>query len=586
MSKPDVVAVILLAGATLYATFGGADFGAGVWELLSVRSRDRDLRGRVERRVASSLGPVWEANHVWLIFTLVVLWTGFPDAFAAIMETLYLPLALAAVGIVLRGSGFAFGHTFGDAAARRAHVVFAVSSLITPFFLGCVVGAIAAGDVEAGGSGSALGWVGPLPILVGVLFVASCAYIAAVFLLDDCRRAGDEELEPYFLRRSIAAAVVTGILAAAGLVVLHADARPIFDGLLDEGLPFVIASALLGLLTLAGLVRGWSRALRPLAIGAVVAVVAGWAVAQYPYLLPETLTVERRRRRRAGPDRADRRLHRRPRGRRPVAGAAVPPRAAAGARVAARPDRRFPRPGTLDAMSSTEATDAEEEYLQSLFWLQEAELPMTGANVARAMQLSPPTVHEMIGRLVEDGYIAREPDKSLRFTEDGREHAEAIVTRHRLIERFLTDVLGIPWDEVHEEAERMEHAMSPRMEERMMAAIGDAKTCPHGHPIILEDRIRGSLLADCVVGAKVRILRFENEAEELLHYLRDAGFEPGMEATVKSSDDEEVVITSADGDHVVSHSVAETVSVVADPAPPPRAALPEQLQLSRDKYGR
>ena len=237
-------------------------------------------------------------------------------------------------------------------------------------------------------------------------------------------------------------------------------------------------------------------------------------------------------------------------------------------------------------MSSTEATDAEEEYLQSLFWLQEAELPMTGANVARAMQLSPPTVHEMIGRLVEDGYIAREPDKSLRFTDDGRQHAEAIVTRHRLIERFLTDVLGIPWDEVHEEAERMEHAMSPRMEERMMAAIGDAKTCPHGHPIILEDRIRGSLLADCVVGAKVRILRFENEAEELLHYLRDAGFEPGMEATVKSSDDEEVVITSADGDHVVSHSVAETVSVVADPAPPPRAALPEQLQLSRDKYGR
>ena len=158
-------------------------------------------------------------------------------------------------------------------------------------------------------------------------------------------------------------------------------------------------------------------------------------------------------------------------------------------------------------MSTGHATDAEEEYLQALFWLQEAELPMTGANVAKAMQLAPPTVHEMIGRLVEDGYIAREPDKSLRFTDDGRRHAEAIVTRHRLIERFLTDVLGIPWDEVHEEAERMEHAMSPRMEERMMAAIGDAKTCPHGHPIILEERIRGSLLADCEVGAEVRITR-------------------------------------------------------------------------------
>jgi DtxR family Mn-dependent transcriptional regulator len=238
------------------------------------------------------------------------------------------------------------------------------------------------------------------------------------------------------------------------------------------------------------------------------------------------------------------------------------------------------------AGSDHHATDAEEEYLQTLFWLQEAELPMTGANVARAMQLSPPTVHEMVGRLIEDGYIARRPDKSLQFTAAGRDHAEAVVTRHRLIERFLTDVLGIPWDEVHEEAERMEHAMSPRLEERMMAAIGDAKTCPHGHPIVLEDRIRGSLLADCEIGAEVRILRFENEAEELLHYLREAGFEPGLRATVKSSDDEEVVISSDSGDHTVSRSVAETVSVIADPAPPPRAALPEQLVLSRDKYGR
>jgi len=237
-------------------------------------------------------------------------------------------------------------------------------------------------------------------------------------------------------------------------------------------------------------------------------------------------------------------------------------------------------------MSSAHATDAEEEYLQALFWLQEAELPMTGANVARSMQLSPPTVHEMIGRLVDDGYVARNPDKSLSFTDDGLQHAQAIVKRHRLIERFLTDVLGIPWDEVHEEAERLEHAMSPVLEERMMEAIGDAKTCPHGHPIVLEDRVRGSLLADCEVGAKVGILRFENEAEELLHYLRDAGLETGLDGTIKSSDEHEVVIASADGDHTVSRSVAETVSVIADPAPPPRAALPEQLVLSSDRYGR
>src|SRR5215213_9710957 len=210
-----------------------------------------------------------------------------------------------------------------------------------------------------------------------------------------------------------------------------------------------------------------------------------------------------------------------------------------------------------------DATVAEQEYLEIMFWLQEAELPMTGANVARAMQLSPPTVHEMIGRLVDDGYIAREPDKSLKFTDEGRTHAEAIVTRHRLIERFLTDVLGIPWDEVHEEAERMEHAMSPKLEERMLAAIGDAKTCPHGHPIVLEDRIRGSLLADCEVGAKVGILRFENEAEELLHYLRDAGLQTGLDGTIKSTDDHEVVISSDDGEHTVSRSVAETVSVIA-----------------------
>ena len=134
-------------------------------------------------------------------------------------------------------------------------------------------------------------------------------------------------------------------------------------------------------------------------------------------------------------------------------------------------------------MASDHVTVAEEEYLQSIFWLQEAGLPMTGANVARAMQLSPPTVHEMIGRLERDGYITRSPTKQLEFTEHGLEHAEGIVRRHRLIERFLTDVLGIPWYEVHEEAERLEHAMSPVLEARMLAAIGDAKTCPHGHPI-------------------------------------------------------------------------------------------------------
>jgi DtxR family transcriptional regulator, Mn-dependent transcriptional regulator len=237
-------------------------------------------------------------------------------------------------------------------------------------------------------------------------------------------------------------------------------------------------------------------------------------------------------------------------------------------------------------LAQEHATVAEEEYLQSMYWLMEAGLPMTGANVARAMQLSPPTVHEMIGRLERDGYVNRADDKSLAFTEEGRQHAETIVRRHRMIERFLTDVLGIPWDEVHEEAERLEHAMSPVLEERMRAAIGDATTCPHGHPIVEGAREQGALLADVEVGAKVRVLRFENEAEELLHYLKGAGLDPGLEGTVEASDDERVVIASAAGRHTVTRSVAETVSVRADPAPAPRAALPEQLVLSTDRYGR
>src|SRR5918997_4679575 len=191
-------------------------------------------------------------------------------------------------------------------------------------------------------------------------------------------------------------------------------------------------------------------------------------------------------------------------------------------------------------MSHDHATVAEEEYLQILFWLEEAGLPMTGANVARAMQLSPPTVHEMIGRLERDGYVNRATDKSIEFTAEGRDHANAIVRRHRLIERFLTDVLGIPWDEVHEEAERLEHAMSPVLKERMLAAIGDARTCPHGHPIGEGEREQGVPLADVEEGASVTVLRFENEAEELLHYLRDAGLYPGLDGRLASSGDEVV----------------------------------------------
>jgi DtxR family transcriptional regulator, Mn-dependent transcriptional regulator len=237
-------------------------------------------------------------------------------------------------------------------------------------------------------------------------------------------------------------------------------------------------------------------------------------------------------------------------------------------------------------MSHDQATVAEEEYLQIIYWLQEAGLPMTGANIARAMQVSAPTVHEMIGRLEGDGYVTRAEDKSLSFTDSGHEHASQIVRRHRLIERFLTDVFEIPWDQVHEEAERLEHWMSPMVEERMLRAIGDAKTCPHGHPIFEGEREVGVPLADVEEGASVRVLRFENEAEDLLHYLKDTGLHPGLEGKLGHSGDEEIVIDADGATHSITRSVAETVSVVADPSPPVRVALPDQLVLGKERYGR
>ena len=240
----------------------------------------------------------------------------------------------------------------------------------------------------------------------------------------------------------------------------------------------------------------------------------------------------------------------------------------------------------MSGVEESTATVAEEEYLQILFWLQEAGLPMTGANVARAMQLSAPTVHEMIGRLERDGYITRASNRAITFTDSGAAHAEGIVRRHRLIERFLTDVLGVPWDEVHEEAERLEHAMSPVLEERMLAAIGDAKTCPHGHPIVAGARLPGVPLADVQVGASVRVLRFENEAEDLLRYLKASGLEPGLEGVLAERDEEHVSVEVAGGERLaLTLSVAETVSVIAEPSPPPRTALPEQLVLGQ-RYGR
>jgi cytochrome d ubiquinol oxidase subunit II len=305
MSKADVAAAILWVGATFYALFGGADFGGGFWDLIA---GDAEKGERPRALIQRSLTPVWEANHVWLIFILVILWTAFPPAFSAIFSTLYVPIALAALGIVLRGAGFAFRKSIEGLSARRAAgATFALSSVLTPFFMGIVVGAIASGNVPAEGNGDAFSsWLEPLPLLIGAMFVATGAYLAAVFLVGDARRAGEEGLERYFARRALAAAAVAGVAAAAGLIELHAEARYVFDRLIDQGLPLVILSALCGLALLALLLRSMgrkhaymegdrpinTRLLRPLAAGAVVSVVWGWGVAQFPYLLPTSLRID------------------------------------------------------------------------------------------------------------------------------------------------------------------------------------------------------------------------------------------------------------------------------------------------------
>ena len=292
MSSADAVAAVLWVGVTLYAVFGGADFGSGFWALVA-GGRERGKRAR--DLIDWAIGPVWEANHVWLIFMLVTLWTAFPEAFASVMSTLFIPLCLAAVGIVLRGAGFAFHRVAERRSGRRlAEAAFAVSSVLTPFFMGTVVGAVASGRVPVGNAEGdpVTSWLNAVSLLLGALFVAAGAYLAAVFLVSDARRFGDRELVSYFAVRALGAAVVAGALAVAGIFVLRDDARYIYDGLTSEGLPLVLVSLACGVGALVLLWRGARRGVRPLAVGAVVAVIWGWGAAQYPYLLPQTLTIE------------------------------------------------------------------------------------------------------------------------------------------------------------------------------------------------------------------------------------------------------------------------------------------------------
>jgi cytochrome d ubiquinol oxidase subunit II len=290
MSTADVCAAILWAGVTLYAIFGGADFGAGVWDLLAGKGeRAERVRGQIDR----SIGAVWEANHVWLIFVLVVLWTAFPTAFSAIMTTLYIPLALAALGIVLRGSGFAFRHALPGPIQGPATRVFGVASLLTPFFMGTVVGAIASGEVPAAGDGDPTGsWTGFLPLATGALFVLVAAYTAAIFLVRDSGAAGDKDLRDYFAKRALIVAVITGLGAVVGVIALHQDARFIYDGLTSwPGIALVILSGICGIAALGLLVTGRNRGLRVAAVGAGVSLIWGYFAATFPYMLPTSLKI-------------------------------------------------------------------------------------------------------------------------------------------------------------------------------------------------------------------------------------------------------------------------------------------------------
>jgi cytochrome bd ubiquinol oxidase subunit II len=291
VTTAEALLAVMWVGVTAYALTGGADFGAGFWDLVAGGPR----RGSAQRKlIEHAIGPVWEANHVWLIFVLVVLWTGFPEAFAAIASSLYVPLTLVAVGVILRGAGFAFRKAVtGVALERLFGATFAASSVITPFFLGTVAGAVASGRVPAGIAEAhpLRSFVNPTSVLGGVLAVVVCAYLAAVYLTADARRADDAALVEAFRRRALVSGVVAGGVAVGGIAVLHADAPDLFAGLTGRGAPLVAISAVAGLVSLTCVWRRRFLGARVAAATAVTAVLWGWAAGQYPYLLVGEVTI-------------------------------------------------------------------------------------------------------------------------------------------------------------------------------------------------------------------------------------------------------------------------------------------------------
>jgi cytochrome d ubiquinol oxidase subunit II len=287
----DTVAVVLLLALTAYAVFGGADFGAGFWDLTAGGpergARPRELNER-------SIGPVWEANHVGLIFIFVVSWTAFSEAYASIMLTLFVPLTIAALGIVLRGASFAFRKSVVTLRNRRLFgAAFAASSVLVPYCMGAVAGGIASGRVPAGGrAGDPVdSWINPTSVTAGVLAVTAVAYLSAVYLVWEARREDEAELAEYFRRRAIVSAVAVAVVSAVGMVVLHGDASYVFDGMTGRALPVVLVGVVCGVGALVLLARDANLGARALAVLAVAGLVVAWGVAQWPYLLPESLTI-------------------------------------------------------------------------------------------------------------------------------------------------------------------------------------------------------------------------------------------------------------------------------------------------------
>jgi cytochrome d ubiquinol oxidase subunit II len=292
MSAAEAVAGAMWIGVTCYALFGGADFGGGAWDLMAGSARRGD---RQRRLIEHSIGPVWEANHVWLIFVLVVMWTGFPGVFGAVASTLYIPLTIAALGVIARGSAFAFRKTVVACWPRRAFgTVFATSSIITPFFLGAAAGAVASGRVPPGvGSGSPVSsWWNPFAVICGALAVAGCAYLAAVYLTAEARRAGDHLLICQFRGRAIGASAVFATVAVAGLAVAHRDAHSLYHGLVDRASPLLLGAGLATVVTLALLFhRSFVMSRISAALG-VAAVLWAWAIALYPHIMPPKVTID------------------------------------------------------------------------------------------------------------------------------------------------------------------------------------------------------------------------------------------------------------------------------------------------------